>query len=186
MIPEILGIPVNLADVVIIVIILISGLLALYRGFLTEALGVAGWIGATIVTLTLFSSAQPFVRKFIPINLAADVITGIALFLLSLVIISLITHSLANIIRGKKASFFDRILGLFFGILRGIVLLAFLYLLIIQFAPPEEHPDWIKESKTVPIIKKSSELIMLLVPKPFLSTDKDEKLVLLKFNLTHI
>ena len=182
MTPEIFGIAVNLVDVIIIVVILISGLLALYRGFLTEALGVAGWIGATIVTLTLFSTAQPFTRKFIPVNLAADIISGIALFLLSLVVISLITHSLANIIRGKKASFFDRTLGLLFGMLRGIVLLAFLYLLIIQFIPPEEHPHWIKESKTVPIIKKSSEWIMLIVPKPFLSADKDEKLVMLKFN----
>lgn len=172
MTPELGGMPFTLADIVIVLVIVVSGLLALYRGFFTEALAVAGWIGATVVTLTMFTSLQPYTRQVIPITIAADVVTGIVLFLVSLLVISIITHSLANIVRGKTVSWFDRVLGLLFGLLRGIVLLAFLYLLVIQIFPPDEHPAWVRQSQTLPLVRTTSDWMLKLVPQSLVDNNK--------------
>ena len=164
MVIEILNFSFTVIDLIIIIIIAISGLLALYRGLITESLSIAGWVGAAIITLTTFPLLQPITRKIIPITLAADVITGIVIFLISLVVISLITHSIANIIRGKTKSIYDRGLGLVFGILRGIILLSLTYLLSTQIIPAEDHPESLKISKTLPMIIKTNEILIKLVP----------------------
>lgn len=176
MTPDLPNLPFTLADAIIALVLVTSGLLALYRGFFVEILAVAGWIGAAVVTLTTFSVAQPYGRQIIPINLAADVVTGIVIFLASLLIISIITHSIANIVSGKRISWLDRLLGLLFGLVRGIVLLAFLHLVVAQVVPIQEQPSWITEARTLPMVTKTGEWLMLLVPKSLLTPDGATKL----------
>ena len=102
MIFEIFELTITIADLSLILILLISGVLAFFRGFITEILAIASWVGATISTLSFFKPLQPLVREIIPISIAADVVTGIVIFLISLLLISLLTHSIANLIRGKS------------------------------------------------------------------------------------
>ena len=170
MIIEIWDFSITIIDIIIIIITLVSGLVSVYRGFIKEILAIAGWVGATFITLLTYSYLQPLTRKVIPITLAADVITGIILFLGSLLIITLVTHSIVNIIRGKniKVKVIDRIFGLIFGLLRGIILLAFAYLLSNQILSNDEYPDYIKTAKTLPLIIYTSNFIIKLAPKNIL------------------
>ena len=164
MIFEIFELTITIADLSLILILLISGVLAFFRGFITEILAIASWVGATISTLSLFKPIQPFTREIIPISLAADVITGIVIFLISLLLISLITHSIANLIRGKSLSIYDRCLGFIYGILRGVFLISFLQLLSVQVIPLNEHPDWVKKSISLPYVTYVSDFLLILVP----------------------
>ncbi len=43
--------PINLTDVAVVVVIVISGLLAFFRGLVHEVLAVISWIGAAMATL---------------------------------------------------------------------------------------------------------------------------------------
>ena len=54
--------PINVTDVVIALVILISGLFALFRGFVHELLAVVSWVGAGVATLYGFPYLQPPVR----------------------------------------------------------------------------------------------------------------------------
>ncbi len=164
MIFEIFELTITIADLSLILILLISGVLAFFRGFITEILAIASWVGATISTLSFFKPLQPLVREIIPISIAADVVTGIVIFLISLLLISLLTHSIANLIRGKSLSLYDRLLGFIYGVLRGIFLVSFLQLLSVQIVPLEEHPDWIKKSITLPYVTSVSDFLLILVP----------------------
>ena len=164
MIFNILGTVITIADICLVIILLISGILAFFRGFFTEILAIASWIGATISTLTLFQPLQPIARKIIPISLAADIVTGIVIFLVSLLLISIVTHSIANLVRGKSISLYDRSMGFIFGIIRGIFLISFLQILSVQIIPLEEHPEWVKKSITLPYVTSVSDWLILLVP----------------------
>ncbi len=164
MIFDIFGLTVTISDIILIIILIISGILAFFRGFITEVLAISSWIGAIISTLSFFQYAQPFARKIVPITIAADVITGIVIFLTSLLLISLLTHSFANLIRGKSISIYDRSMGFIFGILRGIFLISFLQLLSVQIIPIDEQPNWINESISLPYVTKLSDWLLLLVP----------------------
>src|SRR5690606_22488406 len=66
--------PINLIDLCVIAILLISGFFAFVRGFVREVLSVAGWVGAAIVTLYLFEPVRPHVRGLIPSPLIADIV----------------------------------------------------------------------------------------------------------------
>ena len=154
----------TIADLAIIGVVLLSALLALYRGFVTEALAVTGWVGAAIATLTLFEPVRPFARGFVPSDLAADIGTAIVIFVVFLVVISVISHLIANLVRGKSAGVLDRSLGFLFGLLRGYVLVAIVSLGLAQLYPREDQPGWLRDAATVPLIDFAGGLLLRLVP----------------------
>ncbi|MEQ8248430.1 MAG: CvpA family protein [Alphaproteobacteria bacterium] len=162
------SLPFNVADVVVVLLILVSGFLAFYRGFITEALAVAGWVGAAIVTVVFYSPAQSLAQRhladIVSLQILIDVGTGIALFVVSLLLFSLVLRGVARLVRGKSAHPLDRAFGFLFGIVRGIVLLAVVWLLITAIVPADRLPGEIREAKTLPMIKASGEILRQLAP----------------------
>ena len=88
--------PVNVADIIFAAVIIVSGVLALYRGFITEVLAIVGWAGAAIATVALFDPLRPIAHNYIRMEAAADVATGIVIFLVALLIISLVARVVAS------------------------------------------------------------------------------------------
>jgi membrane protein required for colicin V production len=162
------SLPFNVVDVVVVVLILVSGFLAFFRGFITEALAVAGWVGATIVTVFAFVPAQTLATKYfadiLSLQLLIDVGTGILLFLVSLIVFSMTLRAIARLVRGKEANPLDRALGFVFGLLRGLVLFAVVWLLITAIVPEDRLPDDIREASTLPMIRASGEFLLQFTP----------------------
>ena len=73
--------PINLIDLGVILVLLISGFFAFVRGFVREVLSVAGWVGAGIIALYLFEPLRPHVHGLIPSPLIADIVTGAGIFI---------------------------------------------------------------------------------------------------------
>ena len=155
---------VNAFDLVVGIVLIVSGLLALYRGFVTEALAVAGWIGAAIVTLATFSPLRPLARRFIPSEIAADIATGVVVFVASLVVISLLSHVVAKLVRGKQVNLLDRALGFAFGLLRGYVVLSVIFLLFAQVYPRNDQPDWVRDARATTLLEFGGEILRRLAP----------------------
>lgn len=156
--------PLQGADIVFLVILLISALFGFLRGFVKEVLSVAGWIGAVFLGLYLFPIAQPLAREFILNLLIADILTGAVIFILSLVILSYISHAISEKVRASSLGALDRSLGIFFGIGRGLVLLGIGWLIFVQFIPEKDRPGWILQAKLLPAIEASGEFIARLLP----------------------
>lgn len=155
--------PVNAADALIVVILLVSGALAFVRGFVRESLGMAAWVGAALVTAYSFGPAQPLLRKLIDITLLADAITGISIFVVTLIILIIITHAVASGVRGGRLGAVDRSLGFVFGVVRGAIVVCLAYMLLV-WAVPEDRPAWIEEARLMPWVKEGGEVIRNLVP----------------------
>jgi membrane protein required for colicin V production len=51
--------PITLLDIVLLVVMLVSGLLAMIRGFMREVLSIASWAAAAIVTLYAYPKLLP-------------------------------------------------------------------------------------------------------------------------------
>ena len=68
--------PINLTDAVVVLVILISGLLAFFRGLVHEVLAVISWIGAALATIYGFPYARPYATELITVPLIADADTG--------------------------------------------------------------------------------------------------------------
>ena len=156
--------PINVTDVVIALVILSSGLFAFFRGFVHELLAVISWIGAALATLYGFPYLQPHVRELITVPLIADMVAGVAIFLVVLIAFSILTRILSRRIRTSALGPLDRSLGLVFGLLRGAVLVCVAWLMFAWLLPPEDHPDWVTEAKARPLVERGSVLLVGLLP----------------------
>jgi membrane protein required for colicin V production len=158
------NLPVNFLDALVLLILLISAGFAYMRGFVHEVLAMAGWVGAGFVALYGLPHARGYFRSFISMNLIADIAAGLALFLVSLLIFSLITKAISNRIHSSSLSALDRSLGFLFGLARGGLLVCLAYLSMGWLLTSEDQPDWMKKAKTRPAMEQGVALLQRLLP----------------------
>jgi len=121
----------TLIDGVVAAVIVVSALLAYSRGFVREALAIAGWIVAAFVAFMFAPQVQPLVKE-IPVvgAMIADscelsIIAAFgAVFALALVVASLFTPLFSNLVQRSILGGLDQGAGFLFGVLRGILLVA--------------------------------------------------------------
>jgi membrane protein required for colicin V production len=157
--------PINLIDAGVAAVLLLSGLLAFSRGFVKESLAVAGWAGAAFITLYLYPLVDPFARKYIPITLLADGVTVVGIFIVSLVVLSIISHRISVRVRDSAIGPLDRSLGFIFGLARGAVVVIVAYMLMTRLIPPAEHPTIIREARVTPWTQRGADLLIHLAPE---------------------
>lgn len=63
--------PFTLLDVILLIVMLVSGLLAMIRGFMREVLSIAAWGIAALVTLYSFTRVTPIIQQYIQNDIAA-------------------------------------------------------------------------------------------------------------------
>ncbi len=159
------NLPINVTDLTILVILGLSAAFAFFRGFVHELLAIGSWIGAGVVTLYGFPVAQPEARKYIGSPLIADMVAGIAVFLIVLIVLSIATRLLSRRVRDSSLGPLDRSLGLLFGALRGAVLVCIAWLMLLWVVPREDHPDWITEARGLPLVERGGDLLTRLIPR---------------------
>ncbi|HWI26694.1 MAG TPA: CvpA family protein [Stellaceae bacterium] len=155
----------NLLDMIVIGVVLLSGLFAFARGFVKEALSVAAWIGAGFAALYGLPYATPVAERFLPRGAVAEAVAGLAVFLVALIILSLATSSVARRVKESSLSAVDRTLGLVFGLVRGLVLVCIAYIALSWALPPAaQQPTWIADARTLPLLATGAERLRSLVP----------------------
>lgn len=157
--------PTTSTDIVLVVILVFSALFALFRGFVREFLAILAWVGAFFVTIYAFGYTYQFFHSFIDNEMVAHGLSAALLFLVSLIIFSLIAHTIASWIRKTPLSSIDRFLGLLFGVLRGALVICLLYIAVVWFYKEKELPHWVTQAKTLPLIQKGANYLADLVPE---------------------
>lgn len=158
------GLPFTLTDLAILAVVVVSGLLALSRGFVREVFALATWLGAGLATLYGFPYLKPYPHQIIPIPWAADATTAVGLFLAAFILISLMSRPITGRVRKSDFRRLDRSLGFFFGLLRGAVLVSLAYLLMTWIWPAADQPQWVREARALPYVAGGAEFIRSLVP----------------------
>jgi len=164
------SLPINLADLIVIVVLLVSGVFAFVRGFVHEVLAVASWVGAAFVTLYAYPLVQPWVLGVIAVEFIASLLTGVGLFLVALVLFSVLTRILSNRIQHSSLGALDRSLGLLFGFLRGAVIVVLVWLALGYMVTEGDRPAWIQEARSRPLVERGAGLLLTLVPPELLES----------------
>ena len=157
--------PINVADVVIALVMLISGILAFSRGLVHSLLFVASMLGAAFATIYGLPYARPRVHELITDPFIADMTAGVGIFLIVLILLSILIRMMSRRIRTSALGPLDRSLGLVFGFLRGAVLVCIAWLVFAWLLPREDHPEWITEAKVLPWVERGSVLLVGLLPE---------------------
>ena len=156
--------PVNITDITVLVVLLVSAFLAYTRGLVHEILSVAGWIGGAATTIYVFPIAQPFGRELISIKLAADLATGLVVFIISLAILSVLSNAISKRVQNSTLNALDRSLGFLFGLARGGFLVCLIYMGIKWMLPIADQPGWLRSARTMPLIESGADQLRILMP----------------------
>jgi membrane protein required for colicin V production len=179
------SIPIHFVDVIAIAVLVVSGFFAFARGFVHEVLSVIGWIGAIFAAIYGVPYLRAYARQFIESDLIADVAAGGVIFLVTLLVLSLITHAISRRIKESSLNAVDRSLGFVYGLARGAVLVVLTFILLewllVPPPPTEEQkaaaeteekagkppPDplaWMRGARTLPLMQSGAQLLASVVP----------------------
>lgn len=155
--------PISWLDIILIVIMLISGFLAMVRGFTREVLSIFSWAVAAVAALYLTPRYWTVIEPYLPSDTAAQIVFGIAVFIIVLILVSLITLRLSDHVLDSRVGAFDRTLGFIFGLARGFLLVAIVFVIFTALA--KEQPDWVENAKSYPLLRQTQLAIESLIPQ---------------------
>lgn len=131
-------------DYVILAIIAISALISVLRGFVREALSLVAWILAFWVALTYTEGVANFLVPYISVPSVRPIAGFAILFVVTLLLAALVNNLAVKLVHKTGLSGTDRMLGIIFGVARGVIIVAIL-VLFAGVTPVPADPWW-KES----------------------------------------
>lgn len=111
-------------DWMIVGVLAISSLISLKRGFTKEAMSLASWVAALLIARLFSDNLATLLTGWLVNEAHRYTAAFVILFLATLVVGSLINHLLGEFVRLTGLSGMDRILGVVFGLLRGIIIVV--------------------------------------------------------------
>ena len=136
-------------DWVIIVVLAVSTLLSLWRGFVREALSLAGWVAAFLVANLFVDQMASLLAGTID-NITGRYVAAYAiLFVATLIMATFAAYIAGQLVKATGLSVLDRVLGTVFGFSRGIIIILVCVFVLRQLVPP---PDllWLDQSALMP------------------------------------
>ena len=132
----------NLLDIGIIAVILLSAVIGFFRGLVREILSLLGWIISLWAAWVHAPRVAGLFASFITSPDVQKAAAFVSLFLICLVLIAVISHFICRIINGSALKSMDRTLGIVFGALRGVLLVA-VFSILVQSSPFAQESWWL-------------------------------------------
>lgn len=156
--------PITLLDILLLVVMLVSGLLAMIRGFMREILSIGAWGIAALVTLYSFARVLPIAQGYFTSNTVATGVTIGSIFLLTLLIVSIITVRISDMILDSRVGALDRTLGFLFGLGRGLIIVVIAFLFFAWLVPDRSQPEWVRGAKSKVVLQSTGQWLMSMLP----------------------
>lgn len=157
---------ITLLDGILIVVMLISALLAMIRGFVREVLSIAAWVAAAAAAFLLYDDVLPYVQPHIAQKQLALVASAGGVFVLTLIIVSFITMRISDYVLDSRIGPLDRTLGFVFGAARGLLLVVVGMLFFNWFIHDEaSQPAWVAQAKSRPLLNALGAQLMAALPE---------------------
>jgi membrane protein required for colicin V production len=133
----------TLVDAGVAGVIILSAILAYSRGFVREAMAIAGWIGAAILAFIFAPAAQPLIKElpvvgdFLRDSCELSIIAAAAgVFALGLIVAAIFTPLFSSAVQRSALGGIDQGAGFLFGVVRGIILVVIAFIVY-----DRAHPD---------------------------------------------
>lgn len=139
----------NWADWAIVVILTLSSLISLARGFIKEAFSLFIWVAA-LITANLFSYRleQQLVDTIATPSLRAMAAFA-GIFVAVLILGAIVNYLVGMLVKATGLSGTDRLLGMCFGLVRGLLIVLIVLIYVPSFVPIKKDP-WYQESSLIP------------------------------------
>ena len=162
--------PLNNIDVIILICVGISMLVAFIRGFVKEVLSICGLGIFIFLTIFLTPKLMPLISDYIASKVLAQFVIFLVIMAIFYAIWIVCTDKLIVKIRKSTLSFMDRLFGLIFGFIRAVLILGFCFLLVKTTLPEmlEDKNSSLKKSQYFMMAEICSDFIEKILPKDFI------------------
>jgi len=174
--------PITLLDVIVLSVMLLSGLLAMIRGFMREILSIAAWATAAVATLYAFPRLLPQAKTYFQNDTIAAIAVIAGVFIGTLVVATIITSKISDMVLDSRIGALDRTLGFLFGLGRGLLIVVVAFLFFAWLVPDKQQPDWVRTAKSLSVLQSTGNWLMSMLPDDpettilkRLKRDKDEQ-----------
>ena len=151
----------NGVDWIIIVVLTISTLFSLWRGFVREALSLLAWIVAFVIA-HLFVDQLAAQLGGVIANMTGRYVAAYAiLFVSTLVVFNVVIYLAAKLVRVTGLTVLDRVLGTVFGFTRGVIIMLVLAYVVQQLVPPQDQ-QWLESSVLMPHLNMLADWVQAL------------------------
>lgn len=151
----------NAADWGIVSILGLSIVLSLWRGFVREAISLAGWVAAFVVANMYVGNLANFLTPWID-NVTGRYVASYAILLAGTLVVGGITGLFAaQMVKASGLTVMDRLLGTGFGLVRGIIIALVLMYLLRQLAPPQ-NLVWLEQAQLTPYMDMLAQWVRQL------------------------
>lgn len=157
-------------DIVVILLVVVSAYLAMLRGVIRELFALLSWAVAFFAAFALAPLAQPFLNSLPVVGpfLADCQLSMLAAFVvvfgIALLATGLIIWVFSGNIRSTSLSLFDQSIGFIFGALRGLVLVAVVYIAYLQIVPTTDQYAFVENAMTIDVVRQAADIVRALVP----------------------
>ncbi len=151
-------------DLVVLGVIAVSALLAFMRGFVREILGIGAWIGAGFVAALALPLARPRFEHWFGMSPWTDPIAVAVIFVVTLIVLTVVAHTIGRLVRGSPLGGLDRTFGLVFGLIRGVALVVVAYVIAGMVVPPENWPEPVRHALLQPLVCEAATTAVHQLP----------------------
>ena len=157
--------PITWLDFLLLGVMMISGLLAMIRGFMREVLSIAAWVAAAVATILLYNRLLPIAKANISSDmLATGAVVG-GVFLITLLLVSMVTIRISDMILDSRIGALDRTLGFLFGLARGLIIVVVAFLFFSWLVPGNKQPEGVRNAKSRVVLENTGEWLQALLPQ---------------------
>src|SRR6059058_3114010 len=156
--------PITILDLVLLGVMLISGLLAMVRGFMREILSIAAWGAAALVTLYSFNKLLPTAKTYFNNDTVAAGVVVAGVFVGTLIVVSIITVRISDMILDSRIGALDRSLGFLFGLARGLLIVVIAFLFFDWLVPQKSQPEWVRTAKSKVVLQSTGDWLKAQLP----------------------
>jgi membrane protein required for colicin V production len=139
----------NWADWVIVIVLTLSSVISLTRGFIKEALSLVIWIVALVVANVFSHRLEIFLIDLISTPSLRSMAAFALVFIGVLLIGAVLNFLIGLIVKATGLSGTDRLLGVLFGFARGVLVVLVFLIYVPNFAPIKNDP-WYQQSSLIP------------------------------------
>lgn len=151
-------------------VLLVVGVAAIggfMRGFVQEVLSLSAWVAAVVAIRLFHTDLTAWLVETIGSPSGAAVLAFALLLLVPYVALKLIASHAGSRSRKSVLAPFDRVLGLAFGVLKGVIIIVIGFSLVVlaydTIWGPDGRPDWLREARTYAFVNASSEEMVKLI-----------------------
>ncbi len=151
----------NILDIILVLIVFLSILLGIWKGFIRELFSLVFFILAVVLSFSFYQLPGNLLNRYLKSRDLSNFVGFITIFVLVVIVGILVTYWLRKLFTLGPFKAIDRVLGGVFGLIRGILIASIIVFALVVFPV---RKDLVVKSRLSPYVMKTIDLFIGLFP----------------------